>query len=103
MLQTFQQQPVKAESNCHLPVHVIQTHVPNVTAGQNMVAPQPTPPAEAFQQKTAFDKVVNGPVVFYMFIYKMDGNVIHTPVFPEIAGSVRLRRRTRSWRRIKER
>lgn len=57
MLQTFQQQPVKPESNCHLPVHLVQTQVPNVTGGLN-AAPQPAPQAEASQQKTAFDKVV---------------------------------------------
>ncbi|TNM84811.1 hypothetical protein fugu_008989 [Takifugu bimaculatus] len=55
MLQTFQQ-PVKPESNCHLPAHIVPTHVPNVGAGLNMAAPQPAPPAEPCQQKTAFDK-----------------------------------------------
>lgn len=53
MLQNFQQQPVKPESNCRPPVHVIQTH-----AGPNTAAPQPAPPAEPSQQKGAFDKVV---------------------------------------------
>lgn len=60
MLQTFQQ-PVKPESNCHLPVHAVPTHVPNVGAGLNVVAPQPAAPAEPCQQKTAFDKVAKAP------------------------------------------
>lgn len=64
MLQTFQQQPVKSESNSHLPVHLIQTQVPNVTADLNMVASQPAPHAEPSQQKTAFDKVVQGLLYF---------------------------------------
>uniref|UniRef100_H3CX52 SR-related CTD associated factor 4 n=1 Tax=Tetraodon nigroviridis TaxID=99883 RepID=H3CX52_TETNG len=56
MLQTFQQQPAKPESNCHLPVHLVQAQVPNVTAGANTVAPPPALHAEPAQQKTAFDK-----------------------------------------------
>lgn len=97
MLQTFQQ-PVKPESNCHLPVHIVPTHVPNVSAGLT-VAAQPAPPAEPSQQKTAFDKVAKAP--------PQRGSGFHRRLMllcpPETAGSLRLRRRTGSFRRIEER
>lgn len=76
MLQTFQQQPVKPESNCHLPVHLIQTQVPNVTASRNMVAPQPAPQPEPSQQKTAFDKVVQG-LLYFMRLKKIKSCLLY--------------------------
>lgn len=57
MLQNFQQQPVKPDTNTQPPVHNIQTQGQNITTGQGMVAPQPPLPTQTAQQKTAFDKV----------------------------------------------
>lgn len=57
MLQNFQQQPVKLDTNTQPPVHTIQTQAQNVTTGLGMVAPQPPLPSQPTQQKTTFDKV----------------------------------------------
>ena len=69
MLQNFQQQPVKPDNNAQhpqLPVHNIQPHGPNVTAGPGVVAPQPPLPVEPTQQKTAFDRVA---VQFFLYFH----------------------------------
>lgn len=57
MLQNFQQQPVKPDTNTQPPAHNIQTQAQNVATGLGMVAPQPPLPTQPTQQKTAFDKV----------------------------------------------
>lgn len=57
MLQNFQQQPMKPDTNTQPPVHNIQTQGQNIATGLGMVAPQPPLPTQTTQQKTAFDKV----------------------------------------------
>ncbi|XP_031728585.1 SR-related and CTD-associated factor 4 isoform X1 [Anarrhichthys ocellatus] len=63
MLQNFQQQPGKPDSNTQPHVHTSQTQPQSVNTGLAMVAPQPplltqaAQAAQAAQQKTAFDKV----------------------------------------------
>lgn len=57
MLQNFQQQPVKPDTDPQPLVHTIQTQAQNVSTGLGMVAPQPPLPTQTNQQKTAFDKV----------------------------------------------
>lgn len=63
MLQNFQQQPVKPETNTQPHFHAVQTQAQNITTGLGMVNPQPPLPTQATQpshlpqQKTAFDKV----------------------------------------------
>ncbi|XP_054482084.1 SR-related and CTD-associated factor 4 isoform X2 [Anoplopoma fimbria] len=60
MLQNFQQQPVKLDTNTQPSVHTSQSQPQNVSTGLAMVAPQLpllSQANQASQQKTAFDKV----------------------------------------------
>lgn len=70
MLQNFQQQPVKPETNLQPPMPSVHTPVRNVSAGLSTAVPQPLVPSpqpplpspqplqtESAQQKSAFDKV----------------------------------------------
>ncbi|KAK5887440.1 hypothetical protein CesoFtcFv8_016043 [Champsocephalus esox] len=54
MLQTFQQQPAKPETNTS--VHTIQTQAQHITTGLGMAPLQPPQPTQTAQQKAAFDK-----------------------------------------------
>ncbi|XP_078121801.1 SR-related and CTD-associated factor 4 [Sander vitreus] len=56
MLQNFQQQPVKSDTNTQPPVHTSQTQAQNITTGLGTVTPQPPLPTQTAQQKAAFDK-----------------------------------------------
>ncbi|KAK5858549.1 hypothetical protein PBY51_002682 [Eleginops maclovinus] len=54
MLQNFQKQPVKPDTNT--PVHTTQTQAQHITSGLGMVPLQPPLPTQTAQQKAAFDK-----------------------------------------------
>ncbi|CAN9501871.1 unnamed protein product [Ophioblennius macclurei] len=59
MLQNFQQQPLKHETNAQPPLHAIQTQPQSISAGSGMIIPHPplpTQPTQPTQQKSAFDK-----------------------------------------------
>ncbi|XP_055370647.1 SR-related and CTD-associated factor 4 isoform X2 [Betta splendens] len=56
MLQNFQQQPVKPETDTPSPLHAIQTQPQNITTSLGAVVSQPPPSTQPTQHKTAFDK-----------------------------------------------
>lgn len=93
MLQNFQQQPVKPETNTQPPPQIIQPQAPNVSAGLGMVAPQPPLPSQPAQltqpaqQKTAFDKVTMHSCIcmmffilfYFIFFYLPSGKKVKMP------------------------
>lgn len=76
MLQTFQQQPAKPETNTS--VHTIQTQAQHITTGLGMAPLQPPQPTQTAQQKAAFDKVA---VCLFIFIRHQQLNVLWTVLF----------------------